>query len=563
MAFWGIEVKPGKPVTHKPGDSNGRLHISMATLGLGAATQRSILQCNVGNKSPVYLCCLYPEKTECLQLHLEFDEAVEVMFSVLGPRSVHLAGYYIGDRRSYNPDESESFGEDIADSDTQRSVNSEDEEYDDSFIDDGDPELFPSTLLSDTTDSDSGSEEKFLANKKPQKGKEPYRRRRKKYLISESEGESEHEDDNNRPISSLFKSRSSTDENATQELEEKGDKGTVDTSSKKAVDDSATESIRHADDVPVDGQFKRQSDLPIDLSSKEDLDNGGKPKRKRKERPQEENKLGVDILKKVDEAHKDKGKAETRSHNSEARMPDNLSLLSTEVGHGKSDKPKKKRKKRVDEKTAEVIFTDPGNDVKEKEAKADFCLEPPVKSEQNQKLANDEILGHNSLVELNEKKVKKKKKSKTHSHEEMVNTDIALLLVEEKNTSPVEIEANNVNAKSSEVRTFPSGLHIEELEAGEPDGKIATSGKKITVHYVGKLKENAGVVESCDCGPLLKFRLGRGRVIEGLDAGIDGMRVGGKRRLVIPPIMAYGSKGGKDIPPNSWLIYDVELVKVH
>ncbi|KAM5554919.1 peptidyl-prolyl cis-trans isomerase FKBP43-like [Rosa sericea] len=564
MAFWGIEVKPGKPFTHKPDDSNGRLHISMATLGLGAATKRSILQCNVGNKSPVYLCALYPEKIECLQLHLEFDEADEVMFSVLGPRSVHLAGYYLGGRRPYNPDESESFGEDIADSETQRSVNSEDEKYDDSFIDDDDLEVFPSTPASDATDSDSGSEEEFLAKKKPQKGKARHRQLRKTYVISDSEVESENGDDDNHPISSLDKTKSSTVENATQEMEEKVDKGTVDISNKNAVDDFATE-------------LKRQLDLSVDLSSKVDLENGGKPKRKRKERLQEEKTVEADVLNKEDEAQKNEAKAEnthqsgqlTAANHSGAELPDNLSLPSAEVGLGNSDKPKKKRKKRVEEKTAEVMCTNPGNDIKEDEAKGDFCLDLPLKSEQNQKSAKDESFGHDShklVDEPDEKKVKKKKKkkSKTQSHGETVNTNIALLSVEEKITSPVENEANYVNAKSSEVRTVPSGLHIEELEAGEPNGKVATSGKKITVHYVGKLKENGGVVDSCDGGPPSKFRLGRGKVIEGLDAGIDGMRVGGKRRLVIPPSMAYGSKGDdKDIPPDSWLVYDVELVKVH
>lgn len=78
-------------------------------MGTGTATKKSILQCNVGTKSPVYLCSLYPEKTESLQLHLEFDEADEVIFSVLGPRSVHLAGYYLGGHRHYNPDESYPF----------------------------------------------------------------------------------------------------------------------------------------------------------------------------------------------------------------------------------------------------------------------------------------------------------------------------------------------------------------------------------------------------------------------------------------------------------------------
>lgn len=65
-------------------------------MGLGKATTKSVLQCNVGNKSPVFLCSLYPEKTESLQLNLEFEEVDEVIFSVIGPRSIHLSGYYLG-----------------------------------------------------------------------------------------------------------------------------------------------------------------------------------------------------------------------------------------------------------------------------------------------------------------------------------------------------------------------------------------------------------------------------------------------------------------------------------
>ena len=65
-----------------------------------------------------------------------------------------------------------------------------------------------------------------------------------------------------------------------------------------------------------------------------------------------------------------------------------------------------------------------------------------------------------------------------------MNTDIALSPVEEKSTSPVENEVNYVNVKSSEVRTFPSGLHIEEIVAGDSDGKIATSGKKACSLFV-------------------------------------------------------------------------------
>ncbi|KAL6225900.1 hypothetical protein ACLB2K_004749 [Fragaria x ananassa] len=202
--------------------------------------------------------------------------------------------------------------------------------------------------LSLRCDSGSGSEEEFLAKKKPQKGKAHHRRLKKTYLISDSDMECENENDNSRPISSLFKTKLSTDEDATQEREEKIDKGTVDTSNEKAVDDFSTESIRHVDDVLLDGQMKRQLDVPVAPCSIVDLDNGGKPKRKRKERLQEEKKLEADVLKKENEPQKIEAKAENRSHNGQltavnhsgAEMPDDLSLPSTEVGPGNSDKPK-------------------------------------------------------------------------------------------------------------------------------------------------------------------------------------------------------------------------------
>lgn len=68
----------------------------------GIATPKSTLQCNVGNKSPVYLCSLYPGKTESLQLNLELEEVDDVVFSVIGPRSIHLCGYYLAGARNTN-----------------------------------------------------------------------------------------------------------------------------------------------------------------------------------------------------------------------------------------------------------------------------------------------------------------------------------------------------------------------------------------------------------------------------------------------------------------------------
>lgn len=71
-------------------------------MGHGTAITKSVLQCNVGNRSPVYLCSLYPGNTESLQLNLELEEDGNVILSVLGPRSIHLCGYYLARGRYGN-----------------------------------------------------------------------------------------------------------------------------------------------------------------------------------------------------------------------------------------------------------------------------------------------------------------------------------------------------------------------------------------------------------------------------------------------------------------------------
>ncbi|KAG6435676.1 hypothetical protein SASPL_100551 [Salvia splendens] len=90
-----VEVKPGKPITHSCEKAAGRLRISQATLGFGESSKSSVLQCNVGNRSPVLLCVLLPGRMESSHIELEFEEADDVVFSVVGPRSVYLTGYYV------------------------------------------------------------------------------------------------------------------------------------------------------------------------------------------------------------------------------------------------------------------------------------------------------------------------------------------------------------------------------------------------------------------------------------------------------------------------------------
>lgn len=102
-------------------------------------------------------------------------------------------------------------------------------------------------------------------------------------------------------------------------------------------------------------------------------------------------------------------------------------------------------------------------------------------------------------------------------------------------------------------------LTTQDLTLGT--GATAVTGDTLTVHYVGSLQSGT-VFQSSYGGPPYTFRLGAGQVIAGWDQGIPGMKVGGKRRLVIPPSLAYGSQGNPPIPPNATLQFDVELVSI-
>jgi len=112
---------------------------------------------------------------------------------------------------------------------------------------------------------------------------------------------------------------------------------------------------------------------------------------------------------------------------------------------------------------------------------------------------------------------------------------------------------------AKEVMT-PSGLRITDLEVG--NGAEAVAGQTVTVNYRGSLTTGKEFDSSYGRGPF-SFRLGGGQVIKGWDEGVAGMKVGGKRRLVIPPDLGYGSRGaGGVIPPDATLIFEVELLRV-
>ncbi|KAI3932256.1 hypothetical protein MKW98_024976 [Papaver atlanticum] len=228
MSFWGIEIKPGKPFVLHRHDTPGKIQITQATLGTGILTKRSVVQCNISGKSPVLLCALLPDKIESLSLNHQFDEEDDVTFSVLGPRSVHLTGFYCESGRGRlgadGDSDSESYGVDIVETDNEadQSADSEEEDNLDDFIvdDDDDIEMSPpskgrKSVAVEIEDTDD--------DEKPTNKKGKRRHLKKKYQVSDSEVDeveigvkdlcevSGSEDEDVVPISHLIKKKATSE----------------------------------------------------------------------------------------------------------------------------------------------------------------------------------------------------------------------------------------------------------------------------------------------------------------------------------------------------------------
>lgn len=507
MGFWGVEVVPGKPYPYQSDDVHGKLHVTQATLGNGSSTKKSVVQCLVGEKSPVFLCSLLPEKLETCSLNLEFDANDVVTFSVIGSRSVHLTGFIAVDGRDligYDSD-SDSFGEDIAETDTEeRSTDYDSEDdYDEDFIDDGDFQMFPPSRVPNR----GVVLEEILDDEKPANAHTKQLKRKNKSSKSDDNDRQivvksnsgvpvlESEDEDGFPVSAAQK-REPDAKKSKVEVEEKIEQKTKKETKKRRRKDDGGISETKIDSIIQDGQEERGVNQPLDSSLPS-------------------NEILANDLKKKNKKQKEQGK-EGKSH--------------------------------------ETHDEDKSNEL------------PVVMTEENQKLANEKTLDtdsdHVSNGNRSVEKKKKKKKKKSKTQESSGDASKGETVTSNTNGSAVALEEKKDKLKSSQVRTFPNGLVIEEVAMGKPDGKRASPGNKVSVHYIGKLKKNGSIFDSNVGRAPFKFRLGVGQVIKGWDVGVNGMRVGDKRRLTIPPSMGYGAQHAGKIPPNSWLMFDVELIDV-
>merc|ERR1711983_102704 len=174
------------------------------------------------------------------------------------------------------------------------------------------------------------------------------------------------------------------------------------------------------------------------------------------------------------------------------------------------------------------------------------------------------------------KKKKNKKKNKNKNKDGEATTEVGdaktpakdqKAKTEQKTPAKAEQKTPAKDAKKTPggktpKRTLKGGIQVEDLKEG--NGPEAKRGKMVGMYYEGKLKSNGKTFDKNLGGKPFKFRLGAGEVIKGWDVGVDGMKVGGKRRLTIPASFAYGKQGAApEIPPNATLVFDVECKAVN
>ncbi|VVA92601.1 unnamed protein product [Arabis nemorensis] len=449
MGFWGVEVKPGKPQPFCPQSEQGKLHVTQATLGAGLGKEKSVIQCSIGDKAPIYLCSLLPNKIESCPLNLEFDDEDEtVEFSVTGDRSIHLSGFLEEYREDYE----------------------QEEEDDDSY---------PFVVIS---------------------------RLNKLYSLG-------FHYDNIRDGIDI------------------GDSGSEESSAYDSEEEDHMDELEDFLDTNLD-IYRRRSSVPNSGVVIEEIED--------EEKPAEENKT---------KRPKKKGQA-TEDENAKkqiiAKETANVPVLESEDEDGL---PISKEAREPESKTAEKMDLD--DNLSNKKRKANASVQDVVQERTESSKTPDRSA---------EKKTKKKK---NNSSEEATVKSKAITSSVEKPKSVSISEGKQVNTKSSHVRTYPNGLIVEELDMGKPNAKKASPGDQVSVRYIGKLQKNGKIFDSNIGKAPFKFRLGLGQVIKGWDVGVNGMRVGDKRKLTIPPSMGYGERGaGGQIPPNAWLVFDVELIDV-
>jgi FKBP-type peptidyl-prolyl cis-trans isomerase len=152
-----------------------------------------------------------------------------------------------------------------------------------------------------------------------------------------------------------------------------------------------------------------------------------------------------------------------------------------------------------------------------------------------------------------------------HSHKRIMTAAFIAMIAASACTKKKPGEETGTNSAGGNAQvamqaTPAPKVEITDVTSGK--GTEAVAGKSVTVHYTGTLKDGTKFDSSVDRKQPFTFTLGKGEVIKGWDQGVAGMKIGGKRKLSIPPELAYGSNAVGAIPANSTLLFEIELLEV-
>ena len=315
----------------------------------------------------------------------------------------------------------------------------------------------------------------------------------------------------------------------------------------------------------LNGPSKKQDTKPSPLdkllAEKKEKSKAGDKKEEVKKAAEMQKKIAAAMAKREEESDED----EDDDEDGEEEESEDDELLDGEAEEAEDDGEEEEEEESDDE------------DMETDEAKPEVNGSP--KKEMNgspkKEVKSDEKTPE--TPESGDKKKKKKKNKKKNKNKENVNGtgeagDDATKTpakadqkVKQEQKTPAKADQKTPGkdqAKKTPKRTLKGGIQVEDLKEG--NGPEAKRGKMVGMYYEGKLKANGKTFDSTLSGKPFKFRLGAGEVIKGWDVGLDGIKVGGKRRLTIPAPLAYGKAGAApEIPPNATLVFDVECKAVN
>jgi len=529
--FWGLTLVTGKIYNQTP--STG-FHISMAALEPDDGPKKPATIFVKYNGAEFALCTLCPGSIYQQTLDLNFATGEEVTFFIKGSQAtVDLTGYIMPE---------EDFDESQLSDDDGLSEQDMSEEEDDVSHDEDD------LSMEEEDDDEEGVEEivQKVKAKKPNEVSENATSQNKKKGIADKKNKKNSKTDNSMLADVV---------DAQVEISEKETTQSVD------ISDIPTEKeiveIISQNDIGDD-----KSELVLDSTLAEDVE-------KLETVVVSEKSISADVINDTkSEVENDiiENPSELSKTASDNVLSENISIDVNTEDPVKTDKLKKKKKKKNKNKSANNSME--SNEILDASVQS-LDAEDDQITDNNESISQD--LSPQSLKrkldesantgETENKKKKKKKNKKKQAIDESLNSSVASDAGNTTADSPQPAKTENTKkSNNTPKRVLQGGIIMQDLKEGH--GPVANNGKMVHVYYKGALKSGKEF-DSCLSGKPFKFRLGKQEVIKGWDVGLSGMKVGGKRKLVIPANQAYGNKNLPGIPSNSTLMFDIELKAVN